>query len=60
MGWNKSSDQYFHLGLSIFSTSQGEWFMELGSRKQEVGNRKWGFYFGCGSDKRVTAHILGG
>ena len=40
MGQCKSFDGLFHLVLSIFTASEGEWFMELGGRKQEVGNRK--------------------
>lgn len=40
MGRCKSFDRPFHLILSIFTSSEGESFMELRGRKQEVGNRK--------------------
>lgn len=40
MGRCKSFDGPFHLILSIFTASEGESFMELRGRKQEVGNRK--------------------
>lgn len=60
MGQCKSFDGLFHLVLSIFTASEGEWFMELGGRKQEVGNRKSkSSILDVAADKQVKAWYPG-